>query len=253
MPADQAHPPSAAPDDPARTARCLMRTALKGALATLDRHSGHPYASLVLLATEPGGAPLFLISRLALHTRNLEQDPRASLLIDGTDGLEDPLTGGRLTVTGSAGPCTDPSRLRRFLARHPAAEGYARFADFGLYELSIARAHYVGGFGRIVDLPPAALTTEVADASALLAAEPEILAHMNGDHAEAIALYATALAGRAGGAWRMVGVDPEGADLLHCTSAARVDFSQRVRTPGEARQALVSLVQQARARGQGRG
>src|SRR5262245_63772245 len=118
MPADQAHPVSAAPDEPARAARCLMRTALKGALATLDRHLGHPYASLVLLATEPAGAPLFLISRLAQHTRNLEQDPRASILLDGTDGLADPLTGGRLTLTGAAAPC-DPAQLRRFLARHP--------------------------------------------------------------------------------------------------------------------------------------
>ena len=79
-----------------------MRTALKGALATLDHATGHPYASLILLATEPGGAPTFLISRLALHTRNLEKDSRASVLIHDTGGLGDPLTGGRLTLTGVA-------------------------------------------------------------------------------------------------------------------------------------------------------
>ena len=104
MPADQSSPARASePEDPGHASRRLMRTALKGALATLDRETGHPYASLVLLATEPGGAPIFLISRLALHTRNLEQDPRASILFDGTGGLGDPLTGGRLTVTGSRG------------------------------------------------------------------------------------------------------------------------------------------------------
>jgi len=249
MSADQSsHARSAAPNDPARASRRLMRAALKGALATLDRHSGHPYASLVLLATDPAGAPIFLISRLALHTRNLLEDQRASILFDGTDGLGDPLTGGRLTVTGSAVPCPSPAALGRFLARHPTAEGYARFADFCLYELRIERGHYVGGFGRIVDLTPASLRTEIADAGALIAAEPEILAHMNGEHADAIALYATELAGCGAGAWRMAGVDPEGVDLLHCTSAARVDFPRRVGTPRQAREALVSLVQQARAR-----
>jgi putative heme iron utilization protein len=251
MPTDQsAHRRPADQDDPACASRHLMRTALKGALATLDRHLTHPYASLVLLATDPTGAPVFLISRLAQHTRNLEQDPRASILFDGTDGLADPLTGGRLTLTGAAAPCADPAALRRFLGRHPSAEAYARFADFKLYALKVTRAHYVGGFGRIVDLPAPSLLTGTADAGALIAAEPEILAHMNSDHADAIALYASELAGRAAGAWRMVGVDPDGVDLLHCTSAARIDFPEHVRTPEEARAQLISLVQQARKRRQ---
>jgi len=245
-----AHPRPAAPDDPAGASRHLIRTALKGSLATLDRHQAHPYASLVLVATDPAGAPTFLISRLAQHTRNLEQDPRASLLVDGTDGLADPLTGGRLTLTGTAAPCADPAALRRFLARHPSAEGYAQFADFSLYALKVTRGHYVGGFGVIVDLPAPSLLTGTADAGDLIAAEPEIVAHMNSDHADAIALCATELAGRTAGAWRMVGVDPDGCDLLQCTIAARMDFSERVRTPGQARAQLVSLVQQARARRQ---
>jgi putative heme iron utilization protein len=253
MPADQSPAARAtAPEDPARASRHLMRTALKGALATLDRETGHPHASLILLATEPAGTPVFLISRLALHTRNLERDPRASILIDGTGGLGDPLTGGRLTVTGLARPSTSPTALRRFLTRHPSAEGYAAFADFSVYELEVARGHYIGGFGKIVDLAPAQLLTDLADAGSLVEAEPGIVAHMNTDHADAVALYATELCGCPAGAWRMTGVDPEGADLLHCTNAARIDFPESVRTPGEARGALVSLVQQARARQQAR-
>ena len=124
-------------DEIGRAARRLMRTALKGSLATLNRETGHPYASLILLATEPNGAPIFLISRLALHTRNLEKDPRASVLIDGTGGLGDPLTGGRLTLSGQARPDASPAALRRFLARHPSAEGYAGFADFSIYALEV--------------------------------------------------------------------------------------------------------------------
>jgi putative heme iron utilization protein len=227
-----------------------VRTALKGALATLDRETGHPYASLILVATEPDGTPVFLISRLALHTRNLEKDPRASVLIDGTDGLGDPLTGGRLTLRGHARPSTSPTARRRFLARHPSAEGYAGFADFSMYALEIAGGHYVGGFGRIVDLPAAALLTTIEDAAPLIAAEADIVAHMNKDHADAVALYATALEGAPGGEWRMCGIDPDGADLLQCTRAARLEFPSRVRTPAEARATLVSQVQQARARQQ---
>ena len=82
-------------------------------------------------------------------------------------------------MTGVARPSASPTALRRFLARHPSAEGYAGFADFSVYELEIARGHYIGGFGRIVDLPPAALMTDIADARALIEAEPDIVAHMN--------------------------------------------------------------------------
>ena len=227
-----------------------MRTALKGSLATLDRETGHPYASLVLLATDPAGAPVFLISGLALHTRNLEHDARASVLIDGTDGLGDPLAGGRLTLSGTARPCLDPFARSRFLARHPSAEGYAGFPDFSVYRLEVEGGHYIGGFGRIVDLPPAALLADVSDARALVEAETDIIAHMNSDHADAVALYATKLAGAAAGPWRMSGIDPDGADLLHRTTAVRIEFPGRVRSPAEARTMLVSQVQIARAQQQ---
>jgi hypothetical protein len=240
--------PAASTLDPAVVSRVLMRSALKGSIATLDRSSGHPYASLVLVATEPDGSPVFLISRLALHTRNLEQDPRCSLLIDGTDGLGNPLAGGRLTLIGKAHKSANPAVRTRFLARHPSAQDYAEFADFAFYTLAVEGGHFIGGFGRIVDLAARELTSDVRDAGALVAAEPDIVSHMNEDHADAVALYATVLAGKAEGAWRMSGIDPEGADLLHCTSAARIVFPTRVLTPGQAREALVALVGEARAR-----
>src|SRR5262245_22754268 len=127
--------PQAEPEKPAPATRRLVRSTLKGSLATLDRETGHPYASLVLVATEPDGAPILLISKLALHTRNLDKDLRASLLIDGTSGLGDPLTGGRVTLMGEARPTSSGTAMRRFLARHPSAESYAAFTDFGVYRL----------------------------------------------------------------------------------------------------------------------
>ena len=242
--------PPVQPEEPASAARRLMRTALKGSVATLDRETGHPYASLVLVATEPDGAPIFLISSLALHTRNLQKDPRASVLLDGTGGLGDPLTGGRLTVMGEARPSSDPMALRRFLARHRSAEGYAGFADFAVYRLTPIGGHYVGGFGRIVDLKPASLLTDIADARELIEAEADTIEHMNSDHADAVVLYATALARCPPGAWEMCGIDPDGIDLLHRTNLARVDFPGRVRTPSEARDALLALAHAAQAKRQ---
>jgi heme iron utilization protein len=235
----------------ARDARRLMRAAITGSLATLERDSGHPYASLVLLATAPDATPVFLISRLALHTRNLEKDPRASILVqDGGDS--DALAASRLTLMGEARPLHDATARRRFLARHPSAAGYAGFADFALYALAVSRGHYIGGFGSIVDLG-CELISATGDAEALVAAEAPILAHMNADHADAVALYAMVLARKPPGPWRMTGIDPDGADLLHCSNAARIDFPRRVRSPEEARTMLAELANHARAVQQGRG
>jgi heme iron utilization protein len=229
--------------------RRLLRMALKGSLATVSSAAGgHPFASLVLVASEPDGTPVFLISRLAVHTQNLATDARASLLIDGTDGLADPLTGGRLTLVGHARPTPSPTARSRFLARHPSAQTYAGFPDFAMYALEISGAHYVGGFGRIVDLTTADLLRPVQDAQDLVAAEAGIIAHMNEDHSDAVALYATELAQCAAGDWRLTGVDADGIDLLHRSNAARVEFPTRVRNPGEARAALVAMAKQARDR-----
>jgi putative heme iron utilization protein len=251
MPVDKPSPaPPPGADPAARAARALVRTALKGALATVDHRSpGHPYASLVLIATEPDGTPITLISRLALHTQNLERDPRASLLIDGTGALGDPMTGSRLTLSGHAAPTASATAMARFLARHPDASRYATLPDFGLYALAVTGGHYIGGFGRIVDLEPRALSTGVGGAEDLIAAETGILAEMNATHAQAIARYATQVANCPPGAWTLSGVDPDGADLLHRNNAARMEFASPVSTAQQAHRALGVLLQQAPARG----
>jgi putative heme iron utilization protein len=248
MPVDKRTDPAApAPvpssESPAAVSRRLLRTALKAALATLE--DGHPYASLVLVATEPDGAPVLLISRLAVHTRNIEKDPRATLLFDGTGEEADPLSGARVTVRGTLRKTDKPQALRRFLARHPSAEGYASFADFGTYVMDVTGAHFIGGFGRIVDIPRSDLLVPLDGAEGLMEAEPEILAHIREDHADAVQLYA-GLAGEAREGWRMSGIDPEGIDLVRGPRAARVLFDGPVRTPGEARRALAALAASAR-------
>ncbi len=114
----------------------MVRAALKGALATVHKVSGHPYASLVLTATDVEGAPILLISKLAVHTQNLGADPRASLLVDATGTEADPMEGARVTLIGALQPTDSPTARARYLARHPSAAGYADFPDFGFFKLS---------------------------------------------------------------------------------------------------------------------
>ena len=231
---------------PAVAAKKLLREGRSGALATLMPGSGDPYCSLVNVATAADGAPLLLISRLALHTKNVLADARVSLMIDERkEG--DPLQGARVMLMGTAAATEDPDARRRYLDRQPEAEMFAGFADFAFYRVALKAAHLVAGFGRIVDLKPQDILTEIGDAAELVAAEPDILAHMNEDHAEACRLYATKLLGAPDGEWRCVGCDPEGLELQHGRTALRLAFPQRVRAPGVLRQVLQQMAEQARA------
>jgi hypothetical protein len=208
--------------------------------------SGDPYCSLVNVATAADGAPLLLISRLAVHTRNILADARVSLMLDERkEG--DPLQGARVMLMGTAAVPDDPDARRRYLARQPEAEMFAGFADFAIYRIALKAAHLVAGFGRIVDLAPQDVLTEVAGADALLAAESDIVAHMNEDHAETCRLYATRLLGAPDGDWRCVGCDPEGLELQNGRAALRLDFPQRVTSSGVLRQVLKQLADRARA------
>lgn len=233
----------------ATEARRLIRTREHAALATsLD---GRPYVSFVAVACDHDASPLLLLSDLAQHTRNLMAEPSVSLLFEATAGYADPLAGPRLTLLARAGRVDDPRLAFRFIARHPVSAAYANFADFHLYRVAIERGHLVAGFGRIVWVGGDQLRF-AEGAAALAEAEPEIIAHMNADHQDAVQLYAGRLLGRGGAGWRMAGIDPEGLDLRRDTETggetARVDFNEPIRTPEEARRALIALVDAARRR-----
>src|SRR5215469_13794900 len=152
------------PDFDARSiAKNLLRTVRAGALATIDRNTGHPFASLVNVATDSDGSPLILPSRLSSHTANLETDSRASVLL-ATSGKGDPLACPRLTVLGrfakiARDAADEAHSRRRFLALHPKAELYAGFADFALWRMATESAHLNAGFARAADLAAADVTT----------------------------------------------------------------------------------------------
>ncbi len=227
-------------------ARALVRSRDRGALATAMKEDGWPYASLVMIASDAAANPLLMISELAEHTQNILSQDRVGLLIDGTEGLDNPLTGARVTLVGRAAKTTDTEHLARYLARHADAALYAGFADFALYRLEVERVHMVAGFGAIHWIDKSAYAIDLAAAGELVAAEADIVSHMNDDHADAVQLYATKLLGLAGEGWMMTGVDPEGCDLRNDGTVARLAFDTPVGTAEEARAALVTLVGEAR-------
>lgn len=235
---------------PAGTVRQLLRAADRASLATLQREgssgpAGWPYASLVLMAVDHDAAPILLISTLADHTRNLLQDPRASLLIDATAGLDEPLTGARATVLGRLERSDAPRHRARYLARHPSAATYAGFGDFAVWRMQVDSAHLVAGFGRIHWVAGADVLGQ--SGLPLEDRETDIVEHMNEDHADAIALYAKVLLGLDGDGWVMTGVDAEGTDLRLGGRVARLAFDNPVEDAEGARVELVRLVKRARA------
>ena len=235
---------------PAALARSLLRRSRQGALATLMAGSGDPYCSLVNVASHPDGSPILLISRLAVHTRNILGDSRVSLMLDERAG-GDPLEGSRIMLAGRAeeAAATDLELLRRrYLNAHPSAEAFVDFGDFSFFRIRPSGTHLVAGFGRILDLRPAQFLTDISDAGALLEAEQGAIDHMNSDHRDATGLYATRLLGAQPADWRCTGCDPDGIDLQAGATTLRLDFPERVTGPAELRRMLVRLADGARAK-----
>jgi len=237
----------------AERARTLAYLGRAGTLATLSRrHPGHPFASVMPYALDDAGRPLFLISSMAMHTQNLEADPRASLLVTQPDWTGDPLAAGRLTLMGEARrvPDADAASARdRYLARHERARYWADFEDFGLWRLEIADLYFVGGFAAMDWVTAADYAAARPDPLADAAAG--IVEHMNRDHADALVAYARHFGGEPADEATMVAVDRLGFKLRlrsgQRLSSARIAFPREVTTAAQGREVLIAMLQQARA------
>ena len=237
-------PDDMSPDAP-KAARDLVRRLDRAALACRLADGG-PYASLVLVAVDHDLSPVLLLSDLAEHSKAIAADDRVCLLFDGTAGLDQPLTGARVSLVGRAEVTTEARLKQRFLARHPDAALYAGFRDFRFYRVAVERAHLVAGFGKIdwlqaSDLSPQAPPTDLVES------EAGIVAHMNEDHAEALDLYAGKLLGLPGRGWRMTGIDGEGFDLRLRGQVARLSLPRPIVDAEGARKELIALLAKARA------
>ena len=226
-------------------ARRLMRAARTATLATL-LDDGTPYASLVKPASDVAGRPIILVSRLAWHTRNLEADGRASILFAAPAQDRDPLEAARVTAIGRLAPCARDACAERFLACHPDAAAYAGFGDFAFWRMEVERCHAVAGFGRIETFEASTVVLAGAQAETMERLAPEALEHMNGDHREALALYATRLLDQPPAEWRAATLDADGIDLSDGKRSVRLDFPRPVATAAELRATLKALAEQAR-------
>lgn len=241
----------------AERARTLAYLGRSGALATLSRrHPGHPFASVMPYALDAHGQPLVLISAMAMHTQNLQADPRASLLVAPpvAEGREpsDPLAAARLTLVGAARALTGSEvggAREAYLARHPRAAYWVDFDDFSFWGLEVADVYFVGGFAAM-DWVAAAAYRE-ARPDPLADAAIGILDHMNRDHADALIAYARHFAGEPADEATMTAVDRLGFRLrirngerLH---GVRIAFPREVKTAGESRTVLIEMLAQARA------
>ncbi len=215
-------------------ARCLMRSARVGSLATLQ--DGRPFVSLVTPATAPDGSILLLLSDLAEHTHHLLADPGCALLLTGAPAEVNPQTTPRLTLSGTAAPDPDSALKARYMAIHPYAALYAGFTDFRIWRLRPGEGRLVEGFARASHLRGSDLAPAPASVTALMAAEDAIIAHCNADHPAALAR----IAGEPG-TWRMVAVDADGCDLALGERVIRVAWTVPAVSAVDVRRELVRL------------
>ena len=253
--------PTDVPDTPpvpeptyAERARTLVYLGRTGALSTLSRkHPGQPFGSVMPYSLDAGGSPLFLISTMAMHTQNLQADPRASLLVTQPGWTSDPLAAGRVTLMGEARPLTEADAAlarQAYLARHSNAAYWVDFEDFGFYRLDIADIYFVGGFAAMdwvsADEYLAARHDPLADAAA------GIIEHMNHDHADALITFARVLAGTESDEAVMISVDRLGFKLRLKSgprlSGARIAFLREVTTTERCRTIFIEMLFAARQR-----
>jgi heme iron utilization protein len=243
-------------DDPASDARAWLLTTASGVLSTLSidpATSGWPFGSVVPFALTASGAPVILTATIAQHTRNLDGDQRASLLVQqpGTEASGDPQAGWRLTLLGRMRRVAEPEIAlthARYVERVPDAESYLETHDFIYWAMDLVRIRYIGGFGKICWLDPKDVLRD-PDGAGIGGASSGIIAHMNADHADTLLNLCEAFRGFRPADARMVSVDRAGFVVRTQQPDTLVHFSfGREIGAADARAAFVDLAKQARAK-----
>ena len=237
----------------AERARTLTYLGRVGSLSTISRKQpGFPFGSVMPYGLDERGRPIFLVSTMAMHTRNLQADARASLLVTEKDSDGDPLGVSRVTLLGNVLPLPafEVAEARKlYLASYADSKYWADFEDFSFYRMEVVDIYYVGGFGVMGWVPASEYDRSQPDPLARSMAE--IIQHMNTDHQDALVLLAREFARIESQEATMMTVDRLGFHARLKTRegmrGARIAFLREVRNPAEARMVLVEMVQQARS------
>jgi putative heme iron utilization protein len=250
----------AASDEPAvpepsfaERARTLLYLTRIGSLSTLSRkQAGFPFGSVMPYGLDNRGRPVFLISTMAMHTQNLQVDPRASLLVTKDDAGDDPLGAARATMVGNVLPIPQPELIdarKLYLARYANSRYWVDFEDFSFYRMEVVDVYYVGGFGVMGWV--SASEYDRAQPDPLADSIAEIIRHMNTDHRDALILLAGEFARIPSQEATMTSVDRLGFQVRLKTQdgirGARIAFLREVSNPAETRKVLLEMVQQARS------
>ena len=234
-------------------ARTLVYLGRIGSLSTLSRKQpGFPFGSVMPYGLDDHGRPIFLISTMAMHTQNLQADPRASLLVTQEDTDGEPLGASRVTLVGNVlpAPDTELAEARKlYLARHANSKYWVDFEDFSFYRMNVADVYYVGGFGVMGWVSTSEYDRSQPDP--LADSMAEIIQHMNADHKDALVLLARKFAHVESTEATMTAVDRLGFHVRLKTSdgmrGARIAFLREVSNPATTRKVLVEMVQQVRS------
>lgn len=224
-------------------ARRLARRQHSGVLSTLSRSpQGYPFGSVSPFILDHAGRPVILVSGLAEHTRNLLADARVSLIVQPF--AEDMQQTGRVTLLGNAARLEDKRSVgRRYLRYHPQAQAYLEMADFAFFRIEPLRIRYIGGFGRIHWIEPAAY---LVPAGTLVDAEEALLARMNGDHRHDLAACCRQVHGIDTDEAEMIGLDPDGFDVRAAGRRLRFEFATPCADAEAAHDALMACMRRAR-------
>ena len=236
----------------AERARTLVYLGRVGSLSTLSRkQQGFPFGSVMPYGLDDHANPVFLISTMAMHTQNVQADPRSSLLVTQPDAIGDPLGASRVTLLGNIlpVPASGVAEARKlYLTRHTNSKYWVDFDDFSFYRMDVVDVYYVGGFGVMGWVPASEYYSAQPDP--LAESATEIIQHMNTDHGDALILLTRAFAGIESQEVAMTSVDRLGFHVRlktqDGTRGARIAFLREVSSPAEARKVLVEMVKQAR-------
>ncbi len=226
-------------------ARQLLRQQRHGVLSTLSKKlEGYPFGSVTPFVLDHQPRPVILISTLAEHTKNIEADPRVSLLAHDTS--TDIQANARVTVVGNCARMEDQTGIRaRYLRYFPGAADYFSTHDFSFYRIEPAHIRFIGGFGAIHWVEVSRFFTPE---NQLATQEKAIIAHMNADHPHNLAAYCRHVHGVDTGSAQMIGIDTDGFDVRTASEQQlRFDFSEPVLDAQSARSALVAMTETSRA------
>jgi putative heme iron utilization protein len=242
--------PTAPESTLAERARTLMHIGGASSLSTMSvKHPGYPFGSVMPYAIDDSGNPIVLISQMAMHTKNLRADPRATLLVAEQSGS--PLGPARISVMGDftlVKQTDEESVAAPYLAAHPESRQWAGFGDFGFYRMTVKDVYLVGGFGVMGWVT--ATDYAAAEPDPLAESARDIIDHMNEDHVDSMVVLIQKHLGLEADTARMTTVDRYGftvrMNIESKSRGGRIGFTKIANSPMEVRKVLVAMVEEAR-------